>query len=123
MSVFEQQAALAAENFEIVYENFIGLTGMSREIHHVIAEAGTSSRYSVVVTPLGHGGRHEGGGSALVSVLSPWRSAYPFQFEDDVHWTYVTEKLAKRNPHGGDIAALTLTVARALGGTAILPED
>ena len=63
MSVFEQQSALAVENFEVVYENFIGVHQMSREIHHVIAEAGTGSRYSVVVTPLGHGGRHEGGGA------------------------------------------------------------
>lgn len=94
-----------------------------RRIVHVTAEAGTGSRYSVVVTPLAGGSIYEGGGEVLVSVLSPWRTCYPMQRDGDVHWRYIEEKFLPRSEcHGGDLAALTRTIARALDRPAILPE-
>lgn len=90
------------------------------EIVMVEAEAGTGSAYRVVVTPLGMVGRGRMGGPALVSVISPWSDTWALQYGGHLALSYVAEHLCEGRfradrLHGGDAAALTLTIAYALG--------
>lgn len=80
------------------------------------ASAATGSRYAVLVTRV-HGdvGSREGN-VAIVTVLSPWRSAYPFAADGFLHHSYVEEKLLNgRTCHGGDVAAITTLIGILLG--------
>jgi hypothetical protein len=95
------------------------------EIVEVNAEAATGSRYSVVTTPLSPLMRGIGGGPVLVTVLWPWQDAWCLQDDGDLHASYVAEHLTdgrfrSDKLHGGDLAALTKTVAYALGRTAVV---
>lgn len=90
------------------------------EIVEVNAEAGTGSRYFVVATPLSPLGRGVGGGPVLVTVLWPWQDSWCLQYGGTLALSYVAEHLTvgryrTDRLHGGDAAALTLTVATALG--------
>lgn len=98
-----------------------------RRIVTVRAEAGTGSNYLVVATPLGSLGERETGGPVLITVINPWQDCWSLQ--DDPHRTlalsYVAEHLTdgrwrSRRMHGGDVAALTLTIAHILGRKAAL---
>lgn len=94
-------------------------------IRVIEASADTGSRYSVVVTPLPPVSRGILGASHLVSVVSPWQAAYPMQVHGELHSNYVAEKLCgdrllSERLYGGDLAALTLTVAYALGRQPVL---
>jgi hypothetical protein len=94
-------------------------------IRYVSAEARTGSRYSVTVTPLPIDGRRYEGGPLLVTVTSPWTDSWTLQRTGSLHVDYVAEHLTGRRAienalHGGDLAALTLTVAYALDREALL---
>ena len=90
----------------------------SNEVTYAEAEAGTGSRYAVVVSTLGPEAQATLGGSKLVSVMYPWKAVYPVASgADGLHETYIYEKFGRdgRIPEfGGDAAALILTVRYAL---------
>jgi hypothetical protein len=83
---------------------------------HVVAEAGTGSRYSVIVTVLGDTSVLHEGGRYLVSVLAPWQNCWTWS-GGDMDMVYVGEHLkdpTTKIMHGGDLAALTHAVNRTL---------
>lgn len=89
-----------------------------RQSRQVEAEAGTGSRYVVVVTRLGAGGAREGG-PMLVSVVWPWQDCKVMQADGWLDQSYVAEHLtdgraSERRLHGGDLWALTQTIRIAL---------
>jgi hypothetical protein len=87
---------------------------------YVSAEAGTGSRYAVVVSPMPHPGGDREGGQHLISLLQPWQgnmvfTAYP---GEEIDPSYVMEKLVPRERsvatvHGGDAAGIVITVNTA----------
>lgn len=90
-----------------------------REIRYVEAEADTGSRYVVVVTPLGPAGRVGLGGPALVTVCHPWTDAWALQTSGLLTSKYVAEHFTggrwqSGKINGGDVAALTKTIAHAM---------
>lgn len=97
-------------------------------VRYVEAEAGTGTRYVVTATRLPVG--HREGGPVLVTVLWPWQDAHTMADSGYLDERYVAEHLcdgrgrwADVRPGGTpdrplppeDLAALTLTVGRALG--------
>lgn len=115
----------AIERFRVVHDrrrtsHYDDEHGRWLQSVHVVAEAGTGSRYSVVVTPLDKDSRDREGGPVVVTVLSPWTDAKVMQADGVVAASYVAEHLTAGRwrddrLHAGDLAALTLTVAHALG--------
>lgn len=96
-----------------------------RGVQFVETMSDTGSRYVVVATPLGPLGRSSCGGPTLVTVYSPWRDCWALQDSGLLASSYVAEHLTTVSPspshiHGGDLAALTLTVAHALGREAVM---
>lgn len=104
------------------YNNHGGEFG---EIRFVRADAGTGTNYVVITTPLDPAAKAETGGPVLVVVYSPWQDVWAMQRDNEDHSnvvaaSYVAEHLcqgrrSKKTLHGGDLAAITLTVAHALG--------
>lgn len=97
-------------------EKFI-LVGSSASADSLIVqtEAGTGSKYVVVVTKLPE--YHGQGGSHLISLLQPWQKnmAYELMDGEEIHPSYLAEKLLRdgksvNEVHGGDFAAMCLTV-------------
>jgi hypothetical protein len=87
-------------------------------VRYTEAEAGTGSRYAVCVTPLPPGANE--GGPVLVTVIQPWQDCWALQPTGFLAQSYVEEHLSAGRYlddrlHGGDMAALLLTVAHALG--------
>lgn len=85
-------------------------------VAHVVAQAGTGSRYSVIVSTLSETSRIHEGGRFLVTVLAPWQNCWTWT-TGEMDMAYVTEHLGNPNRevhHGGDIVALTMTINRAL---------
>lgn len=83
------------------------------------AEAGTGSRYAVVITPVPNPGHSKEGGAHLISLLQPWQANMVFTVDGgEIHPDYVLEKLSPRDKapgqmHGGDAAALVMAVNAA----------
>lgn len=122
---WEQDVRDAREAFHIYSREKQPVYGQERSIVHIEAEADTGSRYTVISTPIGPFLSPQAGGQVLVSVLHPYRTAYVIQYDSFLMWTYVQEKFipAGRAPvFGGDIAALTLAICHATGGTPGLPD-
>lgn len=124
---FEQHHREATEKWRVVAQFQDGKAGAVPEMaakftddwmtRHVEAEADTGSRYVVVATRLGIGGRREGG-DVLVTVLWPWQDAWPLSAGGYLDDSYIAEHLCGgrgRNLNGGDLAALSLTIRHALG--------
>lgn len=93
------------------------------DIRYVEAQAKTGSRYAVVATRLPRAAAEREGGRVLVTVLQPWQDSWVFQGGDYVTERYVAEHLTdgrywSGNLHSGDLAALTMAVAQAVGGEA-----
>lgn len=88
----------------------------------VAAEAKTGSRYEVIATWLGADAANYLGGPLLVTVMWPWQDAWCLQTDGYLHTRYVVEHFcggrSGNRLHAGDLAALTLTIAYALGRTA-----
>ena len=85
-------------------------------VAHIVAHAGTGSRYSVIVSTLSETSRIHEGGKYLVTVIAPWKNCWTWT-SGEMDMVYVAEHLG--NPHrtllhGGDLAALTMTINRAL---------
>jgi hypothetical protein len=85
---------------------------------HVNAEAGTGSRYSVLVTAMPPTGYREGAGW-LVSVMQPWQTCYPVSYLEGLHFDYAVEKFMRPGQdrdrlHGGDAMAMVMTINFAL---------
>lgn len=97
---------------------------LSSQVRYVEAEADTGSRYTVTTTVLPAGAALLAGGPILVTVTAPWIAAYFLQSGGELHSSYVAEKFAPAGRdwplHGGDLAALTLTIAYALDRDAVL---
>ena len=111
-------AATAREKFVVVREEV--WPGTPPRCSFVEAEADTGSRYTVVVTPLGPEAAMSCGGPRLVTVVQPWQDCWALQIGGSLHESYVAEHLSggrfrAGTLHGGDLMALTLTVAHALG--------
>ena len=105
----------ARDHWHVLHE-FHRASG-DRTITVVIAEADTGSRYTVVSTPLPWQAEpYLGGAPTLITLLSPWQAAYTLQDDGTLHIDYVREKLGRRRlgVHGGDLAAVALTVGYAL---------
>lgn len=124
---WQEHVAKAIEHWHVIaqlQDGKAGPHGMAAEFsddwttRFVEAEAKTGSRYQVVATRLG-GARIHTGGPVLISVLQPWQAAYPLQEGGPLHSSYVAEHLTggrgRWDPHGGDLAALTYTIAHVLG--------
>lgn len=91
----------------------------SEETCYVSSEAGTGSRYAVTVTKLPDDAASREGGRFLISVLAPWQTCYPIAVLDEMHESYILEKLLRPGKdlgdvHGGDAAAIVLTVNEAI---------
>lgn len=114
---YERDVKEAKESFRVVASY-----GWDGEVRYVEAEADTGTRYAVAMALLPVGAYSFAGAPLMVSVLSPWRVAYPMQAVGELHIGYVAEKFAPRDRtvNGGDLAALTLTIAHALGREAVL---
>lgn len=91
---------------------------LDRSVQYVEASAGTGSRYVVVLSKLGEAAtKASGGGNLLVSVLYPRQAAYaiyvtgPADVPGD---DYLIEKFCRGLSHGGDHAALCLTIREAV---------
>lgn len=88
---------------------------------YVEAEAGTGSRYAVVISKLPFAGAMREGGQHLISVLQPIQSNMAFSVfpGEEIHLDYVHEKLIARNRpsgmSGGDLAGIWKTVNHACG--------
>lgn len=94
--------------------------GLLGEIRFVRADAATGSNYVVITTPLDPAANAETGGPVLVTVCSPWSDSWALQRDGVLAASYVAEhlcqgRLLQDSLNGGDLAALTLTVAHALG--------
>jgi hypothetical protein len=118
--VWQTHVRDARSNWRVTVDARSGIAG---EVRYVEAEADTGSRYAVTVTRLPHAARRREGGPVLVTVTAPWQDAWALQQSGDLHASYVAEHLSGdrwRNGslNGGDLAALTLTVAYALGRNA-----
>lgn len=90
--------------------------GASMTAVYVNAEAGTGSRYTVVVSKLPLVAQQNEGGALLISLLQPRQAsmvftAYPGEV---IHGDYVVEKLCKELQYGGDRAGVVLAVNEAL---------
>lgn len=109
------RSATAAHDAEMARSHWrMVLVTTGNEITHVVAEAGTGSRYEVVVTTMPDDS--EDGIGTLIAVLAPWR-AVTVTVPVDVHLAFVMEKLCdlRRNvQHMGDITALTMTINHAV---------
>lgn len=121
-----KDAAEAKEKFKVVRSEGWPEDGVreNRHVRFVEAEAGTGSRYVVVATPLGPIGQGSCGGPVLVTVLWPWQDCWALQPDGTLHESYVAEHLTdgryrEGRLHGGDLMALTMTVAHALGREAV----
>lgn len=111
---FEDSAAAAAQAWHATNGS------ATTEAVYVNAEAGTGSRYSVVVSKMPPLGAEKEGAGWLVSVLQPWQTCYPVSFLDPLHLDYVLEKFCRpgadaRLIHGGDARAMQATINMALG--------
>lgn len=110
--------AEAREHWLVKDEDRVPLSD-GREIVTIRAEADTGSNYLVVITPLGVVGRMNAGGPVIVTVCQPWQDAWALQTDGPLTASYIGEHLCggrARIDHlnGGDLAALTLTIAYAL---------
>lgn len=96
------------------------LQGANPSSAYVEAEAGTGSRYAVVISKLPYPAVAREGGDHLVSVLQPIQSNMVFSTfpGEEIHLDYLVEKLIARNrPNGmsgGDIAGIWKTVNQAI---------
>lgn len=95
---------------------------------YVRAEADTGTTYIVVITHLGQEAEGRLGGPTLVTVCQPWQDSWPLQNDGPLTASYVSQHLCSdrtRLDHlnGGDLAALTLTVAYALGRKPFFDTD
>lgn len=114
-SPFQIQARDAQQKFRITAQ------GGSSDGVYVNAEAGTGSRYAVVITPVPHPGAGKEGGQHLISLLQPWQTNMVFTVDGgEIHPDYVLEKLLPRGKsmdqvHGGDAQAVVLAVNAAAG--------
>lgn len=109
----------AMQKFRLVHDS-----GPDLLRRYVSAEAGTGSRYAVVATRLPDPGPLMEGGPMVVTVLSPWQDAWAMADSGELHSSYVAEHLTAgryrdQRLHGGDLAALTLTIAHALRREAV----
>jgi hypothetical protein len=113
---YQRDVADAAASFRLaaIFEN--------EHVRYVEAEADTGTRYSVTTAKLPVGADRWAGAPVMVSVLSPWPGAYAMQPTGELHIGYVAEKFAPKREfvHGGDLAALTMTIAHALRREAVL---
>jgi hypothetical protein len=121
--MWQEDLDRAREHWVVLDDERVPLAD-GREIVHVRAEADTGSSYVVVVTPTGEIGRGRLGGPMLVTVYFPWQDAWSLQADGTLTSSYVAQHLSgdrHRLGHlnGGDLAALTLTVAYALGRKAV----
>ena len=114
-------AKLAASRWRVTFEETgrVLLPPRNPEdamVRYVEAEAGTGSRYVVVTTPLGPGGRQRESGPVMVTLVQPWQAAYPLFPGGYLDLSYVAEKFKGDWPRsGGDMAAVALTLAHAMG--------
>lgn len=111
MDEFERAAKAAREQYQVLTE------AVDLREAYVEAQAGTGSRYVVVATVLPADAREREDGRWLVSVVWPWQDCKVV--DGQVEERYVMEHLTDGKAfdgrlHGGDMAALTLTVRRAL---------
>lgn len=78
-----------------------------------VARAGTGSRYEAMVTKVHADVGSRLGAPALVSLISPIRSCYPFALEGYLDESYVQEKLKVGHPD--DVTAVTQLIRILLG--------
>lgn len=102
----------AVANFTVAGEE----RSPDQSVQYVDASARTGSRYVVVLSRLGEQVRASYGANLLVSVLHPLQTAYAIYADgpdglpgDD----YLIEKFCRGLQHGGDHAALCLTIREA----------
>jgi hypothetical protein len=114
---YDRDVTDARDSFRIVAH-----LGQGEEVQYIEAEADTGTRYALAVALLPDGAQRFAGAPFLVSVTSPWQINYPLQALGDLHIGYVAEKFVPRGVmgNGGDVAALTLAIAHALGREAVL---
>lgn len=122
---WKKDVADAAENWHRIYRDEAQDPHGNMVSVAIEAEAKTGSRYVVVCTALPRAAMLREGGPVLVTVLWPWQDAWTLQWEGDLHASYVAEHLTDGRwkadtLHGGDLAALTLTIADALGREAFV---
>lgn len=113
-SPFQIAARDAEQKFTVV------ATGVMDSAAYLTAEAGTGSRYAVVISRIPHAALSREGGQHLISVLQPWQTNMVFTLfpGDEIHPDYVLEKLLPRGKraedlHGGDAQALVMAVNKA----------
>lgn len=96
------------------------LTGEDRtpdySVQYVEANARTGSRYVVVISRLAPDVVASIGANKVISVLQPVQAAYAVSADgpDDLCDGYLIEKFCRGLEHGGDQAALCLTIRAAL---------
>lgn len=114
---FREAAANAVDNWRV--HQFIDGPGGTFRI--VGAEAATGTRYVVTVTDLGENGHLIDGGRLCVAVTEPWQTS-AMMSPGYTTAEYIAEKLVPRQKyredrlHGGDWAALMLTIGDASRG-------
>lgn len=122
--VWKKEMSEAAANWDPTEVMLIKVEGSDHCITLVEADADTGTYYAVLVTPLSQDAEMLTGGPAMVTILAPWRDSHALQWEGDLHSNYVAEHLTagrfRDGLNAGDLAALTLTVASALGRKAVL---
>lgn len=109
LTPFQRQYKDAERKYKIMQ------TGGSLQGVYVTAEAGTGSRYAVVVTRMPNPGAEHEGGRHLISLLQPWQANMVFSLYDgeEIDPSYVVEKLLGDRRHGGDAAGVVITVNTA----------
>lgn len=112
---WREDAAQAADKFLITNDEQNG------PVRYVAATAGTGDRFAVVVTLMPEEFAQYEGGSALVSLLAPYRGCYPMSQGGYLDWTYVREKFLPLHVNAGTLVGVTLTIAHALRSEAGLP--
>lgn len=113
LSPFEQQWQRAEAQFTVTN------SGGSGSAVYLNAEAGTGSRYGIVISKLPMVAAAREGGLHLITVLQPWQTNMVFTVDaGEIHPDYLMEKLLPKDRprnqfHGGDVAALWLAVNKA----------
>lgn len=113
-SPYQIAARDAAQKFRLTGSDW------SMESVYAAAEAGTGSRYAVVITRLPESAHGKEGGTHLISLLQPWQANMVFTVDGyEIHEDYLLEKLTPRDRvarglHGGDAQAVVLLVAKAV---------
>lgn len=111
-----QKAARQSQFDQATAEFRVVSQGANPHAFYAEAEAGTGSRYAVVISKLPFAGAAREGGQHLISVLQPIQSNMAFTVfpGEEIHLDYLVEKLIARNRpsgmSGGDLAGIYLTV-------------